>query len=434
MKIKELIGRGMTPYFKVTVPDNTMKNQKAAPAIPLISNSDIRNKVYSLKIEEKEGCPPTINLTLLDDTGRINKKYSHGVKCNVEWGLKQGSLDVFQRLSKPSSKAISEIRGNYRRGPVLCHMMNYSVSGSDGIAVASLSMRGGLQGGYAPRTRLFSGVTMSYAIKLLAVEMGMQAVINFPGMDDALTNRSALRQSNETNFSFLRRMSFKFNCKFVTQTDPMTLYFVAWDRDQEINYAENRGFTGNVWALDYGSSERTIMSFSIDQNSGANNGSTISIVTAADGTSHASFSPSAEESTTIWELDSGKIKAALKARKFSDQMALIGEIESAGYDDLDRLKKLYFTKRTATTAPEGGGYTAKMKIVPNPDMQVGDRIFLGSKSSLIPPQFKSRFSTEPIFSPVPKPGVPNLRTLWRITSIEQSIDASDYTFEIEAAR
>lgn len=317
-------------------------------------------------------------------------------------------------------------------------MMNYSVSGSDGIAVASLVMRGGLQGGYAQRSRLFTGVSMTYVIQLLAQEMGFSTIINFPEMSDQLTARGAVRQSNETNFAFLRRMSFKFNCKFVAQTDPMTIFFVAWERDPELNYIEIRDQTGtatnsSVWALDYGSSESTIISFSIDQNSGPNNGSTISLVTV-DGQTHASFSPSPEESTTIWELDSGKIKAAIKNKSLKDQLALVGEVESAGFKDLDRLKLLYFRKRTATTAPEGGGYTAKLKIVPNPDMQVGDRIFLGSKASLIPPQFKSRFSSDPVLGPIPKPGTPNPRTLWRITSISQGIDASDYSFEIEAAR
>lgn len=425
MKIKDLIANGLTPYFSITVPASGAKSQAAPPAIPLINNSDIKGKIYSLKIEEKEGQPPSINLSVLDDTGRINKKYSYGVKADVEWGLKKSTGLTIDNLIKPRPPTIQEIRGNFKRGPLRCYMMNYSVSGQDGIAIASLTMRAGNQAGYTPKTRSFVGMTPRSAIALVSLELGFTPTILFEGMNEPLTIRNAIRQSDEGGMAFIRRMAFKYNCKLVTQSDPAKLYFVGWDRDKEIEYAEERGLTGVAHVLDYGSVDSTIMSFSIDQNSGANNGSTISIVTGPDGQSHASFSPSPQESTEIWELDQGKIKAALSKGGFKDKAALVAEIQSAGFQDLDRLKKLYFTKRVATTAPEGNGYTCKAKIVPNPDMQVGDRVFLGSQASLIPPQFKSRF----------KSGItPDPKTLWRITSMTQTIDASNYSFEIEMAR
>lgn len=431
MKIRDLVGRGLTPYFKIFVPKPTAKNQKAPPAIPLISSADIRNKIYSLKVEDKEGCPPMVTLTLMDDTGRFNKRFSHGIKFSVEWGLKQGSAEIFSRLTKPQSKTVSEIRGTYRRGPMPCSVINYSVSGADGIAMSSLTLRAGDRAGYTRRTRRFESSPKTI-IQTLAQELGFSSVVDFPEMGTILTGRNSIMQNNESNYSFLRRLSYKFNCKFVTQSDPMTLYFVAWARDPEIDYAEAReGVSGKVWLLDYGSAESTIISFSIEANSGSTNGSTISLV-EVDGQTHASFSPSPTESTTIWELDTEKIK---KAAGGPDGAALLGEVLAAGSEDLDRLKLLYFKKKTSTTAPEtGGGYTAKMKIVPNPDMQAGDRIFLGSKASLIPPQFKSRFKTEPVFSPIAKPGIPDPKTLWRITSISQAIDSSNYSFDIEAAR
>lgn len=435
MKILDLVGKGLTPYFKLTVPA-AVTSQAAPPAIPLISNDDIISKVYSFKVEEKEGQPAMVNLSVIDDTGRLNKKYSYGVKIEAEWGLKQNSSSFVTRYTSPKSKSLDEITGQYRRGPVLCHLSNYSVSGSDGIAVATLTMRMGLQAGYSAKTRNFVGNTPRLVITQLAAELGFFPVIKFDGADTLLTPRSTLRQSNETSFAFLRKLAFKYNCKMVVQSDPSILYFVSWDRNREIDYADARGLSGQVHVLDYGSQESTIISFSIDMQSGSNSGSTISIVTGADGQSHASFSPSSTESTEIWELDPDKIKAALKSKSIKDQAALVAEIQSAGFQDLDRLKKLYFTKRVATTAPEGNGYTAKAKIIPNPDMQVGDMVFLGSKASLIPPQFKSRYKKESVFAN----GIPIVfgeadpKTLWRITSITQTIDGSNYSFEIEMAR
>lgn len=425
MRVDDLVGKGLTPFFSIIVPASGAKSQAAPATVPLINNDDIKNKIYSLKVEEKEGQGMTVMLSIMDDTGRINKKYSYGVKTQVTWGLRQSAGLSIDSLIRPKIAAVKEIKGSMIRGPVDCHMMNYSVAGQDGIAIASLTFRAGNQAGFTPQTRIFTGMTAGYAISLVALDLGFIPEIAFPDSGEVLTQRNALRQNNESSMSFLRRMAFKYNCKLTFQTDPPKMYFIAWERDKEINYPESRGLEGVVHKLDYGSINSTIMSFSIDMNSGPNNGSTISIVTGPDGTSQATFSPSPTESTEIWEIDQDKIKAALKARKFKDQAALVAEIQSAGFQDLDKLKKLYFTKRTTTTAPEGSGYTCKAKIIPNPLMQVGDRVFLGSEASLIPPQFKSRFKNAT---------TPDDRTLWRITSITQTIDASNYAFEIEMAR
>ena len=433
MKINELTGRGVTPFFSITVPPPTAKTKSATPTDKLFDDSDLQSKVSSFTVEEAENSPPSVTLTLLDDTGRINKKYTYGFNVEIEWGLKQNTQSFIPSfLERPDPNAI---KGDYRR-KIRAHFLNYSPSGADGIVLSSITMRGAQIGGYNQVRKVFQKEKPRDVIAAAIAQMKMNAVIDFPGMGIPLNKKNFIVQNYESYWAFLRRMAFKYECKLVMQGD--TVFFVSWEKQYDVTYAEIRGAEGVYHKLDYGTIDGGIISFSFDANSNSTNGSTISIVTGPDGKSQTAFSPSPTENVEIWELDSDKIKAALRKGTIKDKMKLLAEVESAGFEDLDRFKELYFTPRKTTTAPEGYGYTGKLKILPNPNIVVGDYLFIGSERSLIPPQFKSREKSATVgFAAsvlTPKPPEVEKRTLWRITKAKTVIDAGAYEMDLEVAR
>lgn len=432
MKIDELTGRGVTPFFSITVPAPSSP-KSATPTNKLFNDSDLQTKVSSFSVEEAENSPPSVVLSLMDDTGRINKQYTYGFNVAIEWGLKQSAYNFLPSFLKRSDKNV--IRGDYRRR-INAHFLNYSPSGADGIVISSISMRGSVIGGFNQVRKVFQKEKPVDVIADAIQQMQMKAVIDFPSMNIPLTKKNFLVQNYESYWAFLRRMAYKYECKLVMQGD--TVFFVAWEKQHDISYAEIRGAEGVYHKLDYGTMDGGIISFSFDANSNSTNGSTISIVTGPDGKSQTAFSPSPVENVQIWELDPKKIQAALRRGSIRDKTKLLAEIESAGIDDLDRLKELYFSPRKTTTAPEGYGYTGKLKILPNPNIIVGDFIFIGSERSLIPPQFKSRNKPNAVgFTPsildAKKPEIED-RTLWRVTKSKTMINASEYSMEIEVAR
>lgn len=433
MKIESLTGRGIFPFFSVTVPPPDAKSKSAKPSVKLFDDSDLQAKVSSFQIEESEAAPAVITLTVLDDTGRINKKYTYGFNVEVEFGLKQSRqsfLPSFLTRSDPNA-----IKGDYKRR-IKGHFLNYSPAGADGIVLSSITLRAAEIGGYNQVRKVHAKGRPKDVIDAAIKKMGLNSVIGFSGMDEPLSNKNFIVQGYESYWSFLRKLSFKYECKLVIQGD--TVFFISWKNQHDAKYAEIRGATGIFHKLDYGTMDGGIISFSFDAQSNSTNGSTISIVTGPDGTSSASFSPSPAENVEIWELDPGKIKKALGAQPtISQKMKLLAEVESAGVQDLDRFKELYFRKRTTTTAPEGYGFTGKLKILPNPNIIVGDYMFLGSEKSLIPPQFKSREKGSAGFVASllnPKPPEVDKATLWRVTKSKSVIDASNYTMELEVAR
>lgn len=448
MKVSDLVGRGLTPYFKLTVPAplGPLQSVTTKPNTTLFSSDEIQSKTSSLKITEKEGSPTMIDLTVLDDTGRLNKRYTYGLQVNVEWGLKQSKNNLLQSLMKKETAKLNEIKGMRKRGPIPCHFMNYAPSLGDGIIRSVITMRAGRFGGYIEKRKVYSNETPAQIIKEQAEALKHDVVIDFPEMDTPLTSESAIAQNYETRWQFLRRLSFRFNCKLVMQSDPPTIYFVAWQKQWDINYASARGISTSllggagsenlVHYLDYGTDDGRIISGSFEQNMNSPNGSTVVMVTGPDGVTHANFQASKTEEVTVWEVNSENIKKALSKGNFKDKTALMSEVLSTPVEDLQKfIDKGYITPRKTTTAPEGSGYTGKFKIVPNPDMQVGDYIFIGSNASLIPGQFKSRYKKKPGFieGALSAPIIEK-RTLWRITAINQTIDATNYSFEIEVAR
>jgi len=433
MKIAELTGKGVTPFFSITVPPPNATSKTSPATNKLFDDSDLQGKINSFQVEEAEGSPATMTLSLLDDTGRVNKKYTYGFNVIAEWGLKQNRQSFLPSfLTKADPKAI---KGDFRR-QVKGHFLNYSPAGADGIVISSISMRAADVGGYNKVRKLYQTGTPFDIIKLTASAMGLKSLIDFEGMHTQITKKTFVVQNYESNWAFLRRLAFKYECKLVMQGD--TVFFVSWGKQYDAKYAVIRGAEGVFHKLDYGTQDGGIISFSFDANSNSTNGSTISIVTGPDGTSQTAFSPSPTENVEIWELDPNKIKAALKKGTIKDKMKLLAEVESAGFQDLDRLKKLYFTPRKTTTAPEGYGFTGKLKILPNPNIIVGDYCFIGSPNSLIPPQFKSREKSGAVgFAAsvlAPKPVEPDNRTLWRVTKCKTVIDASNYTMDLEVSR
>lgn len=433
MKIAELTGKGVTPFFSITVPPPNATAKTALATNKLFDDSDLQGKINSFQVEETEGSPATITLSLLDDTGRINKKYTYGFNVIAEWGLKQNRQSFLPSfLTKADPNAI---KGDFRRR-VRGHFLNYSPAGSDGIVISSITMRAAEIGGYNKVRKIYQTGKPVDVIKSAIAAMGMKAEIDFEGMNTQLTKKTFIVQNYESYWAFLRRLAFKYECKLVMQGD--TVFFYSWKNQYDAQYARIRGAEGVFHKLDYGTQDGGIISFSFDANSNSTNGSTISIVTGPDGTSQTAFSPSPTENVEIWELDPNKIKAALRKGTIRDKMKLLAEVESAGFQDLDRLKKLYFTPRKTTTAPEGYGFTGKLKILPDPNIVVGDYCFIGSPNSLIPPQFKSRekagqtgFAASVLN---PKPPEIDQRTLWRVTKCKTVIDASNYTMDLEVAR
>jgi hypothetical protein len=407
--ISQITGQNIVPYFIVSGL-NTLGSG--------FTEQDWMTRIKSFKVTEKEREFLTGELDVVDDTGLVNKLFRYGFPVDLEWGLKKVPT-ITQLFS-------DEIDGSYRRF-AKCSVVNAPYTMAEGIGTLAVTFRLARGGVSLPRIATYRSGTVEQVIRQVAARIQADVYINFAQSSEALSNKNFIVQNNITDIAFLRFLAFKYNIKIAYQTSNKDttkialIYFVDWDAQDGQNYAENRGLKGVFHYFDYGTAESNIIGGSIDGNAFSPNGSSLVPITTPDGKIQVQFKPSPTESTETWELNPDAVRAELQKRGLSDQTALMQEILSAGEAEfLNKLRKQYFKKIIQTTAPEGYGFTAKLNVVFNPNYQIGDLVVLGSESSPIPPQYKTRKG--------------NNRTLWRITELESKIDGGGYSMSVGLGR
>lgn len=408
--VSEIVGSGIVPYFKFS--HNNLD----------FTDADLNERVMSFNISEKEREFLTGSITVIDDMGIANKILSRNQPITVEWGLKK--IPIF------TTNFIQEIHGNYQRGPITCMITSSTASLKDGQCYFNASFRIGSADGAKNKQRVFNSGTVRQVITQLATEMQASVYIDFNQADFFLTDKYKLFQNQESNLKFLYDLAAKYNVKMYVQEDPKTIatimkiFIVDYNRQVLVNNAQQRGFTGLYHYLDYATKEANIIDAELSSNNNTIGGSSISYQRTPTGQLQAVVTASDTETVEVWELSPAKIRAALVGKPFAEQAKLTQEIVSSSsifdFTKTDGYRQKYFIKKTTTTAPEGPGLNVNATLVPNPNYNIGDLVFFGSPASPIPPQFKSRDG--------------NLKTLFRFTSIDQTIDSGGYSMKAELSR
>ena len=288
-----------------------------------------------------------------------------------------------------------------------------------------------------PRIETYKSGTVQALIKKVGSRIGAsETMVDFEGMTTVLSSKNTVTQDNVNDFRFMFVLSEKYGFNLSYQTDEKNLnkilriYCLSLSKSQNLDLNTFRGIKGQTHYFNYGDlNNSNIITADLDANV-SQVGSNAELTTGPDGKPQLIVRPAKTESVDVYELNMDAINREMKSLPPGDRIKRVLEVLNSGSEEFmaDLLPK-YFRKSKTTTAFEGNGYTAKMEIVPNPDIQIGDKAFLGNggssdQTSMIAPRFKS----------VAKGGVIQKNTLYRVVEISQKIGVSGYSMNCTVAR
>ncbi|ATN94954.1 late control protein D [Leptospira phage LE3] len=414
------------PYYKVKI----LKGSGTSLSGEEINGSDnLQFNIQEISITEKEREAGIVELTVKDSTGVYDRMLVNGVLLDIEWGL----LDTKDYWNPIGS---SEISGSRKRR-IKCAIINRSQRIGEGASIYTFTARTGVPSSGLPRIETYKSGSVQSLIKKVGNRIGaVETMVDFEGMNTVLTSKNAVTQDNINDFRFMFILSEKYGFNLSYQTDEKNLskilriYCLSLSKSQNLDLNTFRGIKGQTHYFNYGDlNNSNIISADLDANV-SQVGSNAELTTGPDGKPQLVVRPAKTESVDVYELNMDAINREMKSLPPGDRIKRVLEVLNSGSEEFmaDLLPK-YFRKSKTTTAFEGNGYTAKMEIVPNPDIQIGDKAFLGNggsrdAKSVIAPRFKS----------VQKGGVIQKNTLYRVVEVSQKIGSSGYTMSLTVAR
>lgn len=393
-----------------------------------VTEEALNRDVLSFAVEEEEMNALIVNLTIRDPLGHYNKLFRYGATVEVSWGIREPERGFFDLFGS------DDVTGALVRGPMRMFVVNNSGTLANREATLNIALRVGRYGDRNKITRVFKTGTVATMLQKIAEELQCDLKLEFESASDAITLRNPYHQKEETNQSFLKRLSAKLNVKLVYQHDPrrfgriQTIWMIDWDRERNVSLPKGRGGQGLFHYLNYGTSDANMLDgWKFDPNlSGGSFGSSVSAYTdPATGKASLRVAPAGTESTTAYVLDEKKIEAELRGRPPAERTKLLQEIMAADFEDFNAkggLRDRYFRAETFTTAPEGPGWTMGGGVLPSIFYQVGDLVWMGPKEetspTAIPPQYRTT----------------NDRQVWRIKKQSLGITGGGVTQNLEVAR
>jgi hypothetical protein len=197
-----------------------------------------------------------------------------------------------------------------------------------------------------------------------------------------------------------------------------------------VQQTDVRGIKGDFIKFNFMTINANVISADMDMNNSVPAGSNGTLVVGPDGKMNLVVQPAEQETVIVYELNEKAVKKELKESGSNKNALAIVQDIVLKEDLTPLLLDKYFIARPQATAPEGSGYIIKIKCLPNPLYQIGDKALFcpayqnAPKNHPVPDIFRSRENSDGKWSKV-----------YQVTSLEHNITGSGgYTMDVEIAQ
>lgn len=337
--------------------------------------SSVTNDIISFSVTEETGKMLTGSVSFYDPYYIYHDIFRMGKPIEIEWGYNRPAS--FFNINDP----VDQLQGNFKRTGIKARIQSPSGGGTEGgVKTYNCNFIGRE---YRPgiTNHTWKGPTRWDVINSV---MGLLNIaptnryIDFKRGKEGISANTYVMQW-ESDFNFLRRMSFEWGALLDISTDSKgnTIGMFA-DRDSKgykayctLTTQAVRGsyMTFNYMNLIDQSSTSLVRSFTWQQNGGGG-GDNVQISMVGGQVNIQRFN-AATETTIVYKLDSDKMAREMKGKaSISEQTALLADwLSTNNFEDLiynSKTGKGYFVPTIETTAPQGLGFTINLKCLGNP--------------------------------------------------------------------
>lgn len=364
-------------FFEVTSPD---------------SNIDVAEKdIKSLTIIEEAYKLTTGTIILRDDSQIYSNLFKIGSRISATWGFKD-PLKAIQNVITDINNPL-EIKGPIFRSNLTAILLTPSgTMNNDGSAEFIINFRSGQLFINERKTRnipiIGTPMNKGLAITQVLVESGVPAPFvlftNGPHrMTDDIT-KTPLKQSNETNFQFLRRKADEWNVFFRVGTDPAGIsqaVFADNDKVQTSPFgALTTGGAGIDNLFDWRGGVKNVLNASWENNFVQDGtGDHVQLQIVGPGFVLENKQVVETETVVAFRLDMARLKAEMRSaeRKKRGSSALLYQSIIDATDFQSDIIRRFWTATEFKTAPQGGGNKVIIETFGNPLYTPPNKVKLG---------------------------------------------------------
>jgi len=380
--------------------------------------------VTSITIEEELYNSIICNMTVVDMSGIYAKAFTKGQRYRIRWGVKSNVFRAFKSLftiDKETLGALDNENGFIRGGSQGIDFFIFESSWSmSGVAtIWSLQLRGGLPtaitSGSAEYPSGSNSITLKEVVKDTLQKINPrikddQIFVKLDAKAEAattFTTKNKLVRTNKTPNEFFYSIAKRFMIEFAQVYRGFETIYCFYSKSlvskDELNLAAIRGVSGKYHYMNYGAQDAIILTLDGSQVP-TSSGSIAVPVPDPTGKVSLQFQPGQQQTALVYEWKTGAEKDAAKRQAMKQfgtnevqELQRILKVDSSNMlDETGNLNKeiaMYFKPKTVDTFPEGQFQEVNATIIPNPIIQVGDRVWLGAKETdsacVIPPTFRT---------------------------------------------
>jgi hypothetical protein len=355
----ELTYNNGTTFFNIESPDfigftKEMKNV----------NRLIAKDVISFSVTEEMGKLVSGTLALRDATGIYSKVFRNGVKFALSWGYKAWNVNSETLNNKNlTSRGI-------RQG-INCLIQTPSGAGDEGGQTTYNVTFYGLEFLDKKKNRIFDHGTKRDLISQCLQELDvLDTIIDFPNMNQILTNSNSVRQ-RESNFSFMFRLAVEYGCFYQIGYKPDNTKIAVFIDSKKVDSASVKRFLRSVTNADnekelfYNSGGvSNVRSYTWQQHIGENGQGDGVRITYVEGKPVFERFVAEGGHVLLWRLNRDKVSAYIK-EKGNLQDEAQATLNIANAKTFDEVKK-FFDPVDTPFAPQGQGFTVNCSVHGDP--------------------------------------------------------------------
>lgn len=354
-----------------------------------VAVGSVAKNVKSLTINEEQAKLITGTIVLRDDNQSYSRVFRPFAKIKISWGFKD-PLKALENLA-PIPRNPVEIRGpSFRENLEAFLIVPGGSMNQDGTGEFIINFKAGLTIANENKTRSIpiAGTpvppTKGLAITQILIESGIPApYVNFKEFSDDIT-KAPLKQTNESNFAFLRRKANQWKKEFQVGITPAGIPAAIFcDRDK----AENAPFsiltTGGVGLshlFEYKSGIKNVISATWENNFiNDGTGDHIQISVVGPGFTFTNKSVAETQTVAVFKLDEIKLKKEMERITKQDGLKAAQDFQKTIINPTsfqDKEIKQFWTSSQATTAPQGGGNKVNIETFGNTLYSPPNRVVL----------------------------------------------------------
>lgn len=352
-------------YFKIITKDGTKIH-------------DLGAKTISLEITEEIGMITRGNISIYDPTNVMAGILPFGQEFDIEWGYKKrGDPETIAKLSIENPADMTS--SGFRRGQK-CMLVTPSWSyPADGKTIYNGTFYSWEYQQDYRKAKVYQSSTRSAVIREAFADMQVTSVfVRFDTENDSLNSAEYVRQ-NETNFRFLLRLAYEWHCFFkISYNSAGVLSGIFVENkflgDQAVQ-AYVRAIVGGIGSnklLDRGlkAVAPNVISALVARNVGENGQGSNVTIRIINGQTMVFRSVAGTNTVQVQRLDEQRLKTFIeenqdKAVQISKQVRAAENLQD---EVLCKKIETFFDDVTASTAPEGLGWSIKCQMLGDPTL------------------------------------------------------------------